>query len=120
MKIKTNQVIYLVIFVFFVKHLDEEVPPLVNLTVIAIDHFDPTIDMVSNNTVISAFVADLSSEFGTARIGSALTGPDGVAILSVPHNRTIIITATRDENLANSITIKANLNQSKWIIHQMR
>lgn len=91
-------------------------PPLVNLTVIAIDHFDPTIDMVSNSTVISAFVADPSSEFGTTRIGSALTGPDGVAILSVPQNQTIIITATRHEYLANSITVKANLNQSKWSI----
>ncbi|XP_041460435.1 uncharacterized protein LOC121411678 isoform X2 [Lytechinus variegatus] len=97
------------------KSKNGKVPPTVNLTVIAIYRADSTIDLIANGTVISAFIADPSAEFGTTRIDSAVTGPDGVVVLTVPHNQTVLIAATRSEFLSNSITTKANLNQNNVV-----
>ena len=93
---------------------EDYVPPLINLTVVAISHEDPSVDAVAPDTEISAFVADPLSQFGTTKIASAFTGPDGIAVLSVPHNQSLIITANLDGALVNSITTKANLKESTW------
>nr|XP_054750182.1 uncharacterized protein LOC129255886 [Lytechinus pictus] len=98
-----------------VNSINGKVPPTVNLTVIATYLSYSTIDLVANGTVVSAFIADPSADFGTTRIDSAVTGPDGVVVLTVPHNQTVLIVATRNELLSNSITTKANLNQNNVV-----
>ncbi|XP_041484363.1 uncharacterized protein LOC121430984 [Lytechinus variegatus] len=88
--------------------VEEDVPPLINLTVIAITHEDPTVDALAQDAEIRAFVADPSAQYGTMEVASAFTGPDGIATLMVPHNQSLIVTAFYDGTLANSITTKAN------------
>ncbi|XP_030856065.1 uncharacterized protein LOC105436405 isoform X4 [Strongylocentrotus purpuratus] len=95
--------------------IEDYVPPLINLTVIALDHYEPTEDAVAPDTDISVFVADPLARFGTRMVASALTGPDGIAVLSVPHNQSLIITANCDGYLINSITAKANLKQKNIV-----
>ena len=99
---------------YFIDDAEDYVPPLINLTVIALDHYDPTEDAVAPDTDITVFVADPLARFGTTRVASALTGLDGIAVLSVPHNQSLIITASCEGYLVNSITAKANLKQSTW------
>ncbi|XP_063954009.1 fibrillin-3-like [Lytechinus pictus] len=95
--------------------IKDYVPPLINLTVIAISHEEPTVDALAQDAEIRVFVADPSAQYGTMEVASAFTGPDGIATLMVPHNQSLIVTAFYDGTLANSITTKANLKQKNVV-----
>ena len=67
---------------------------------------------------VRVFVADPEQEYGTKAnlfegAASALTGPNGIASLTVPHNQTIIVTAQKTGYLLNSVTFRPRIDQGK-------
>ncbi|XP_072017956.1 uncharacterized protein [Amphiura filiformis] len=105
----------------------KKLPPKIvsqQLKVIAYDSNVIDNDGLISDVRVRVFVAEPTEEFGTKTnifegAESALTGPNGIASLTVPHNQTIIVTAQKIGYLLNSVTYRPRIDQANALTFEM-